>query len=203
MLHADPEHQGKSNIIFLPIIDLLPSDYTCIYSTLKYLCNLAHNNKLHSIITFDQPIFWKASEIIGTLKDELGDIILMLCPFHTFMNLIVVIGDLMSGSGLDIILQQAFGENAVIHMLTEKAVDRPFRRHLIVDTCLNYQLCSLLEENGEISKEKDSKICKLLDFSLPFYNTIIALNEPDIHRRLGDQCFKSAKRQLVSIIKAI
>ena len=86
MLHADPEHQGKSNILFLPIIDLLPSDYTCIYSTLKYLCNLAYNNVLHSIITFDQPLFWKAYEIIGMLKDELGDIILMLCPFHTFMN---------------------------------------------------------------------------------------------------------------------
>ena len=33
----------------------------------------------------------------------------------------------MTGSGLDIILQQAFGENAVIHMLTEKAVDRALR----------------------------------------------------------------------------
>ena len=71
-------------------------------------------------------------------------------------------------------------------MLTGKAVDRAFIGHLVVDKCLNYQLCSLLEENGKISKEKDSEICKLLDFSLPYYNTIIALNEPDIHGRLGD-----------------
>ena len=44
----------------------------------------------------------------------------MLCPFHTFMNLLGAIGDLMSGSGLDIILKQAFGKMLLYTCLLEK-----------------------------------------------------------------------------------
>ena len=30
-------HPGKSSVMFLPMIDMNPSDTTCVYSTLKYI----------------------------------------------------------------------------------------------------------------------------------------------------------------------
>ena len=90
LLHKNKSYPGKSNILFLPMIDLNASDMSCIYSTLNYLLNFARNNNFHPIVTFDQPLFWKASMIIqeSQMGSELRDIILMLGSFHTFMNLL-------------------------------------------------------------------------------------------------------------------
>ena len=62
------QHPGKSPVVFLPIIDIAPSDKTCILSTLTFLANLAHRNHIPVIITFDQPLFWKASEIVSSSR---------------------------------------------------------------------------------------------------------------------------------------
>ena len=64
LLHKNKSYPGKSNILFLPMIDLNASDMSCIYSTLNYLLKFARNNNFHPIVTFDQPLFWKASMII-------------------------------------------------------------------------------------------------------------------------------------------
>ena len=46
------------------------------------------------------------------------------------MNLLGAIGTLMEGSGLDTLLEEIYGENAVVHMLKGKAVQRAFRGHM-------------------------------------------------------------------------
>ena len=47
----------KSETLLLPIIDLNPSDETCIYSTLKYIQNQAVELNIPTpCITFDQPL---------------------------------------------------------------------------------------------------------------------------------------------------
>ena len=103
-----------------------------------------HERKQTPIITFDQPLYWKAAEIIldSPENDNLRKIVLMLGSFHTFMNLLGAIGKLMEGTGLKSILEVVYGENAVIHMLTGKAVQRAFRGHLLVEKSLNYLLVS-------------------------------------------------------------
>ena len=53
------QHPRKSSVVFLPIIDMAPSDKTCILSILTYLANLAHSHHVPAILTFDQPLFWK------------------------------------------------------------------------------------------------------------------------------------------------
>ena len=60
---------GTDRIFFLPIIDLSPSDMTCIYSTLRYVSNLAFPHKIPCNILFDQPLFWKSSKIINETTD--------------------------------------------------------------------------------------------------------------------------------------
>ena len=46
-------HPGKSSILFLPMIDLDPSNMSCIFSTLNYLCDQAKKFNVTPVITFD------------------------------------------------------------------------------------------------------------------------------------------------------
>ena len=106
LLHKQCDHPGQSSVLFLPMIDMYPGDKTCIYSTLEYICKLASKYDLPPIVTFDQPLFWKASEIINEIPEN-NPIrhVLLLGSFHTFINLLGAIGTLMHGSGLKEILQ--------------------------------------------------------------------------------------------------
>ena len=89
---------------------------TCIVSTLEYIYKLAAKHKVIAIITFDQPLYWKAAVIIldEPQTNQLKNIVLMLGSFHTFMNLLGAIGTLMQGTGLQNILELVYGENAVV-----------------------------------------------------------------------------------------
>ena len=66
------------------------------------------------------------------------DAVLILTSFHTFFNLLGSIGALMNGSGLFDTIK--YGENAVVHMMSEKAVQRAFRLHILVSQCLTMQI---------------------------------------------------------------
>ena len=63
MVHKG-NHPGKATTVFLPMIDLDPSDVTCIYSTLLFLSDQARKQHVTPVITFDQPLWWKAWTII-------------------------------------------------------------------------------------------------------------------------------------------
>ena len=132
-------HPGKSSVIFLPMIDMNPSDITCVYSTLKYIQDHAHRHDVTPIITFDQPLWWKALMIIVTdpSGSDLRSIVLRLGGFHTEMSFPGCIGHLMAASGLQELLELTNASNAVVHMLSGKAIARAVRGHFIVDEALN------------------------------------------------------------------
>ena len=54
----------------------------------------------------------------------------------------------MEGTGLKNILETACGENAVVHMMTGKAVERVLRGHLLVAKCLHGQLIAEMAKDG-------------------------------------------------------
>ena len=58
------DHPGKSSVIFLPMIDMNPSDLTCIYST--SVSEQASKLKVSPVVTFDQPLYWKALQIVSS-----------------------------------------------------------------------------------------------------------------------------------------
>ncbi|CAC5362573.1 unnamed protein product [Mytilus coruscus] len=138
------EYPGQSAFTFLPMIDMDPSDLSCIYSTLKFICSQAKSYGVKAIVTFDQPLYWKALTIITneSTTSELQSIILRLGGFHSEMSFLGSIGQLMSGSGLNEVLETVYSANAVGHM-TGKAVARAVREHLLVDTTLNALLVSM------------------------------------------------------------
>ena len=57
-------HPGKSSVAFLPMIDMDSGDLTCIYSTLAFVAEQANRYNVTPIVTFDQPLWWKALTIV-------------------------------------------------------------------------------------------------------------------------------------------
>ncbi len=133
------DHPGMSSIMFLPMIDMNPSDATCIYSTLKFLAEHARRHSATPVVTFDQPLWWKALMIVDTapVDSDLKNLVLRLGGFHLEMSFLGCISHLMSASGLQHILELVYAPNAVVHMLTGKAIARAVRAHLLVDAALN------------------------------------------------------------------
>ena len=84
-------------------------------------------------ITFDQPLWLKAVEII---KAKSLNIVCRLGSFHTMMNFMGSIGSMMKSSGLKEALETAYGPNAVTHMISGKAVSRALRGHCLVEAAL-------------------------------------------------------------------
>lgn len=105
------EGYAKSEVLFLPIIDLNRSNETCIYSTLLYIENQALQLGIPvPCVTFDQPLWIKAIKII---KSKSLKIVCRLGGFHTMMSFVGSIGSVMKGSGLEEALETAYGPNAV------------------------------------------------------------------------------------------
>ena len=89
---------------------------------------------LTPVVTFEQPLWYKASGIIAEKK---LDIICRLGGFHTLMSFICSIGYVMSGSGLEEVLTEVYAENSVLHMVSGKAYARAVRGYILVDSTLN------------------------------------------------------------------
>ena len=77
-------HPPKASISFLPMIDMDPTNQTCIYSTLSYVAEHAKKHSATPILTFDQPLWWKSFMIVQDEPSEspLKNIILMMGGLH-------------------------------------------------------------------------------------------------------------------------
>ena len=147
-------HPPAANITMLPIIDMNPSDDHCIYSTLCFVEEQAKRlNIITPCITFDQPWWLKAVEIIAATK---MNIVCRLGGFHTMMSFLGSIGTIMGGSGLSEALELCYGPNAVIHMLSGKSVARALRGYILVEAALSQILLqNLLSEISELDDNTD------------------------------------------------
>ena len=127
-------HSGQSSIIFIPMIDMESSDKSCILSTMQFVANQANSYNVDPVLTFDQPLFWKALEIKNheTYSSSLGKIVLRLGGLHMCMSFLGSIGKLMTSSGLQNILQTVYANHTVPHMLSGKAISRAIRGHLLI-----------------------------------------------------------------------
>ena len=136
---------SNSEVLFMPIIDLNPSDESCIYSTLSYIESQAiHLNIPTPCITFDQPLWLKAVEII---KAKAMNIVCRLGGFHTLMSFLGSIGSMMKGSGLEEVLEKAYGPNVVNHIISGKAFARALRAHSLVEAALVNKLIGNISTN--------------------------------------------------------
>ena len=142
------ETTKPTHITFLPIIDLNPSNETCIHSTLRFV--IAQAKKLNvktPSITFDQPLWLKAT---GIIHDENLPIVCKLGGFHTLMSFLGSIGNMMQGSGLEDLFSEVYAENSVAHIFSGKAIARALRAHILVESVLTSLLLVDIKGKNEI-----------------------------------------------------
>jgi len=104
------------------MIDMSSSDLSCIYSTLIFVCAEAKHHKVPPVITFNQPLWWKAQIILASQPpdSELHSLGVRLGGFHAEMSFWGCIGHLMSGSGLQELLEVVCSHNTVTHIVSGK-----------------------------------------------------------------------------------
>ena len=128
-------HYNKSDVILLPIIDLQPTNLTCIYSTLLFIQRQADQLNINTpVVTFDQTLRYKTQ---GIMADKGLNIVCRLGGFHTLMSFMGSIGYMMGGSGLEEVWSQVYAENTVPHLMSGKAYSRALRGHVLVHSALH------------------------------------------------------------------
>ena len=150
-------HPGPSSVQFLPMIDTSSSDLTCIYSTLKFICDQAQRYRMSAIVTFDQPLWLKAFIIIANEPEssDMHSIVLRLGGLHTMMSFLGCIGHLMMQSGIQKLLSTIYADNAVVHMMTGKPIARAIRSDILV-AALNVELGT--RAFGEVSQADSDQL---------------------------------------------
>ena len=149
-------HPEKSTITMLLLIDLNPNNLTGICSTLLHVTDLAFKMNIPTpSITFDQPLWVKAIEIVQKKKLE---IIVRLGGFHCLTSFIGSIGMCMEGSGLEKLLVQVYrGKSVVNHMMSGKAISRVLRGLYLVDSALRMILFNIFKGEKENSEEEPTE----------------------------------------------
>jgi len=135
------------------MVDLNPSDETYIYSTLLWVSEHAKRYNVTLVITFDQPLWDKANQIITSAPLE-SEIKIRLWGFHTEMSFWGYIGYIMSDSGLHDIFSVIHAEKAVSHMLSGKAISRALRGHDIVNMALQSLIVSEVFDLDIVGEKK-------------------------------------------------
>lgn len=150
---------AKSKIIFLPFIHAPPSDYDTIYTTLNYaLTESKASNSNSCIVTFDQPLFWKARDIVSSANSssEISSIVVRLGGFHVTLSFLGAIGHIMSGSGLEHALKTIYAENSVEKILSGHAYSRAVRAHFLVHLSLAKRIMETIEFDDYERAEMDN-----------------------------------------------
>ena len=149
------EYPGKATVSFLTILDLNPFDSTCIYSVLNFISSQANALGIKTrILTFDQPLWLRAME---TVRAKSLPIVLILGGFHLMMSYLGSIGGIMKGSGLTDALNLIYGNNAVEHMISGKAVSRALRGHFLVESALTIKLMCMLVKEDDNDIDEDTQ----------------------------------------------
>ena len=86
---CDGDRPGVASVNFRPIVNLQPTQENCIYTTLLFITNQAAALQAKTpCVTFDQPLFIKAVDIV--LAVEL-DIVVRLGGFHVLLSFCVAL----------------------------------------------------------------------------------------------------------------
>ena len=153
----------KSYVTMLPIINLPATDMTSLYSLIVFVTKMSEKfNTPAPTITFDQPLYVKAYEIVATKK---LNIFVRLGGFHQLMSFLGSIGCLMEGSGLREGLETVYAPLTVGHMFTGKAYARSIRGHFLSCAALLSIICE--EFYVDLSEKEQKQLSSIFESSNP------------------------------------
>ena len=129
--------RSKSFIEILPVIDADPNSYTAIHTTLLN-CIYQSDTKPGTpiIVTFDFPLWIRATEIVLSLKMP---IVVRLGGFHLLKSYLGSVGHIMSGSGIEDLIKIVFpsiGDSTVSHIMSGGAYYKALRCLFLIDAAL-------------------------------------------------------------------
>ena len=132
-------HHSISHISYHPMIPLNPSSYQAVYSTLVFVNDQIKKKKICcTSLTFDQPLYWKVSEIKEDKAPELDSMHLKLGGFHQLMSFLGAGCKLMQDAGLAELWTSVYKENSLPKMMEGKAYSRCLRVCLLTDSSLHH-----------------------------------------------------------------
>ncbi|KAJ8881722.1 hypothetical protein PR048_018208, partial [Dryococelus australis] len=104
----------------VPFIRLDPSNRSTIYTALLFAAEECKcHNQGSCIVTFDQPPYAKALEIIAAAAPgELDSVTLRLGGFHHLVSFVDPIGFIMSGSGIEELRMQVYAKSSLTYMIS-------------------------------------------------------------------------------------
>ena len=106
-----------SDVVALPFINLDPNNLSTVYTALLFAQSEASKyNRNYCIVTFDQPLFIKAVDIIAA-SPELANVVARLGGFHLLMSFMGATGFIMAGSGLEELWRTIYGSDTITCML--------------------------------------------------------------------------------------
>ena len=118
----------------LPFVNLDPGNLSTIYTSLLFAVeHCKKNNHPFCMVTFDQPLYAKAMDIVlatGT-NNPISKVIVRLGGFHLLISFMGAVGTIMAGRGIEEIWETVYAPNAVVHMLTGHAYARGLRAHFL------------------------------------------------------------------------
>lgn len=133
-----------ANIRMLPIIDMNPNDGSCIYSTLYFVESEAKRLNMQTVcITFDQPLWLKAVEILKDLQHEYClQVRRISCSDELHWKHRLYNAWIWTGCSFT----KCYGHTSIIHMLSGKFVARAVYRHFLVESALTALTAIMLQD---------------------------------------------------------
>lgn len=117
-------------ILAIAFIDINPNNPSSVFTALCFAAEQCSRNKQSCIVTFDQPLFLKAMEIVAG-SEESSKIVVRLGGFHLLMSYLDCIGRIMEGSGIESLWETVYGRATLKHMLTGHAFARAVRAYVL------------------------------------------------------------------------
>ncbi|KYM99414.1 hypothetical protein ALC62_09846 [Cyphomyrmex costatus] len=182
-------------IIPLPFINNPPTDFDTIFTSLVEAANKCQNQEQKFVfVTFDQPLYYKACEILASVNPEndpynLSSVIARLGGFHLLMSFLGSIGFIMDGSGLKEAFCEIYAENSADKALSGHAYSRAIRRNFLIQLALSNIIFSSMDFTDT---EK-----ALLD------GLLVTLGTRIFQETLQQEDFKRIKTQFLKHLKSL
>jgi len=177
----------KTRVIALPFINAPPSSYDTIYTALHYAGNICKDvlQQKSLIVTFDQPLYWKAREIVAGAPagSLLSKSVIRLGGFHLLMSYLGAIGYLMSGSGLKELLSTIYAPLSVEKIMQGHAFARAVRGHLLATS----SLATVILESVQLTKDEVDCIKNMTMSFMDEPPSLLALNQNTQLKKLSEK----------------
>lgn len=159
--HSAAYDYSTSVVVPMRFATAQSSNFNTLFTVLIEAATKAKEyNQRFTIVTFDQPLFWKATMIILSVDPDndphnLRSVFVRLGGFHSLMSFLGTTSYLMEGCGLSEAFKVIFAENAVDAILSGHAFARSIRGHILnlVALCTHiFKSCNFdLEEQNFVS----------------------------------------------------